>query len=144
MKIEIMEGHNALEVIIKCQTATEEVHKIKNLICSYTKKISCIKDEITHLIDAREILYFESVDKITFLYTQADVYELSFKLYELEAMLSYIGFIRSSKSQVLNTYKIESLRPDFGGRMEVTMQGGELLIVSRQYAKILRERLGLR
>ena len=144
MKIEIKEGHNALEVIIKCQTATEEVSKIKNLLSSHAKKISCTKDGSTHLVDAREILYFESVDKVPFLYTETDVYELSLKLYELEEMLSYIGFIRSAKSQIINTYKIESLRPDFGGRLEVTMQGGERLIVSRQYAKILKERLGLR
>jgi len=144
MKIEIKEGHNALEVIIKCQTATEEISKIKNLLNSHAKKISCTKDGSTHLVDAREILYFESVDKVPFLYTETDVYELSLKLYELEEMLSYMGFIRSAKSQIINTYKIESLRPDFGGRLEVTMQGGERLIVSRQYAKILKERLGLR
>ena len=144
MKIEIKEGHSTLEVLIKCQTATEEVQRLKNLLQTHTKKLSCTKDGTTHLVDAREILYFESVDKIPFLYTQTDVYELSLKLYELEEMLSGMGFIRSAKSQIINTYKIASLRPDFGGRLEVTMQGGERLIVSRQYAKILKERLGLR
>jgi len=72
------------------------------------------------------------------------VYELPLKLYELEEILASAGFIRSAKSQVLNLYKIDSLCPDFGGRIEVTMQNGERLIVSRQYAKQLKERLGIK
>ncbi|MCL2592829.1 MAG: LytTR family transcriptional regulator DNA-binding domain-containing protein, partial [Defluviitaleaceae bacterium] len=86
----------------------------------------------------------ESVDKRTFLYTEIDVYELQLKLYEVEEMLGSAGFIRSAKSQIINTYKIESLRPDFGGRIETTMAGGEKLIVSRQYASSLKEKLNLK
>ena len=108
------------------------------------RKISCTKDGITHLVDTGEVLYFESVDKKSFLYTESDVYELSLKLYEIEETLSDVGFIRSAKSQILNTHKIASLCPDFGGRIETTMISGEKLIVSRQYAKLLKERLGIR
>ena len=32
------------------------------------------KDSITYLIDARDVLYFESVDKQSFLYTESEVY----------------------------------------------------------------------
>ena len=96
------------------------------------------------MIDTGDILYFESVDKSSFLYTESDVYELSLRLYEIEEILSDAGFIRSAKSQILNTHKIASLCPDFGGRIEVTMMGGERLIVSRQYAKLLKERLGIK
>jgi len=144
MKIQIVEGHDSIEVTIKCPKATEDINKLELLLNSHAKKLSCIKDGITYLIDAGEILYFESVDKNSFLYTESDVYELSLKLYEIEEMLSDMGFIRSAKSQIINTYKIASLRPDFGGRIEVTMIGGERLIVSRQYAKSLKERLGIR
>jgi len=144
MKIEIVEGHNGVEVVIRCHKVTEDIRKLESLLYSYAKKISCTKDGITHLVDTGDVLYFESVDKQAFLYTESDIYELSLKLYEIEEMLSDIGFIRSAKSQVLNIHKIASLRPDFGSRIEVTMQGGERLIVSRQYAKLLKERLGIR
>ena len=144
MKIEIIEGYNGVEIIIKCPKATEDIRKLESLLLSFAKKLSCTKDGITHLIDTRDVLYFESVDKQTFLYTESDVYELSLRLYEIEQMLSDAGFIRSAKSQILNTHKIASLCPDFGGRIEVTMAGGEKLIVSRQYAKLLKERLGIR
>jgi len=124
--------------------ATEDIRKLEFLLHSYAKKLSCTKGGVTYLIDTQDVLYFESVDKQSFLYTELEVYELPLKLYEIEEMLSDSGFIRNAKSQILNTHKIASLCPDFGSRIEVTMQGGERLIVSRQYAKSLKERLGIK
>jgi len=144
MKIKIIEGYDGIEVTIRCPKETEDIRKLMALMHSHAHKLSCTKDGTTHLVDTADVLYFESVDKQAFLYTETDVYELPLKLYELEEMLSDAGFIRSAKSQVLNTHKIESMRPDFGGRIEVTMMGSERLIVSRQYAKLLKERLGIR
>jgi len=144
LKIEIVEGFDSVEVTIKCIETTDDIRKLESLLHSYAKKLSCTKDGVTHLIDTGDVLYFESVDKQAFLYTESDIYELSLKLYEIEEILSDAGFIRSAKSQILNMHKIASLCPDFGGRLEVTMQGGEKLIVSRQYAKLLKERLGIR
>ena len=144
MKIEIVEGFSKVEVTIKCPKATEDIRKLESLLHSYEKKLSCTKYGTTYLIDIKDVLYFESVDKQSFLYTESEVYELPLKLYEIVEVLSDSGFIRSGKSQVLNTHKIASLCPDFGGRIEVTMKGGEKLIVSRQYAKSLKERLGIR
>ena len=144
MKIKIVERLGDVEVTIKCPEITEDIRKLESLLHGYAKKLSCNKGGTTYLVDTRDVLYFESVDKQSFLYTESEVYELSLKLYEIEEMLSDAGFIRSAKSQILSTHKIASLCPDFGGRIEVTMQGGERLIVSRQYAKSLKERLGIR
>jgi len=144
LKIEIIEGFDDVVVTIKCPKATDSIRKLESLLHSYAKKISCSKGGMTYLIDTRDVLYFESVDKKSFLYTESEIYELPLKLYEIEEMLFDAGFIRSAKSQILNTHKIASLRPDFGGRIEVTMQGGERLIVSRQYSKSLKERLGIK
>ena len=41
----------------------------------------------------------------------------------------------------MNFLKIRSIRPDFGGRLTLTMENGEQLSVSRQYAAVLREKL---
>lgn len=144
MKIEIQEGFTATEVIIKCSTITEEIRKMETLLLhGFEPKLSGIKAGATHLIDKQDIFYFESVDKQTFLYTQDDVYKIALKLYEIENILTDFGFFRNSKSQIVNIAKIESLRPDFDGRMELLLKNNEKVIVSRQYAKILKERLGL-
>ena len=144
MKIEIQEGHNAVEIIIKCPQVTEAVIRMKSLLSSCDQRLSCVKDGVIHLINKHDVFYFESVDKRCFAYTADDVYETPLRLYELEELLSDSGFIRSSKSQILNIAKIKTLCPDFGGRLEVVMENEEILIVSRQYSKSAKERLGLK
>jgi len=145
MKIEIREGFTELEVLIKCCKITEKVKNIESyLLHGFKEKLSATQNGTIHLIDRQDIFYFESVDRQTFLYTADEVYEISLKLYEIENLLAASGFFRNSKSQILNIAKIESLRPDFGGRLELVMKNGEQAVVSRQYAKLLKERLRLK
>jgi len=143
LKIKIQEGFNSIEVVIKCPEATNEIRKMESLLHGSEQRLSCTKNGTTHLVDKHDILYFESVDKHCFSYTANSMYETSLKLYEIEEILTDVGFFRNAKSQVLNIAKIKSLCPDFGGRIEVTMDNDEVLITSRQYAKLLKERLDL-
>jgi len=144
MKVNVVEGYSEVEITIKCPQVTDDIHRITQLLHMYEKKIPCAKEGKTHLISVGDVLYFEAVDKRVFLYTNADIYELALKLYEIEEMLNEAGFIRSSKSQIVNIAKIASLVPDFGGRIEAAMENGEKIIISRQYAKLLKERLGIK
>lgn len=144
MKINILEGFDNIEVTIKCPQITNEINKLEALLQSVDQKLCCVKDGTTHLLDAKDVLYFESVDKQSFAYTQADVYAFALRLYEIEEILAAAGFVRSAKSQIINLHKVTALRPDFGGRLEVTIAGNEKLIISRQYAKFIKERLGIR
>lgn len=144
MKITINEGFPETEITINCNSENDDILKIVSILQSFDKKITGTKDGQTHIIDSSEVLYFDSVDKESFIYSSNDIFETTLKLYEIEERLSEADFFRSSKSQVINISKISSLCPDFGGRIELTMINGEKLIVSRQYAKTLKERLGLR
>ena len=146
MKVVIQEGYDDVEIIIRCPEATNEIRRIEALLhdCKQTSRLSCTLQGETRLINIRDILYFESVDKRCFLYTVDNVYETVLKLYELEEMLESSGFLRNSKSQILNIARINSICPDFGGRIEAIMDNGEKLIISRQYSKILKERLELK
>jgi len=145
MKVKIQEGFADTEVVIKCTEITEEIRKMESLLLyGFEQRLPAVKDGATHLINKQDIFYFESVDRQSFLYTASDVYEFSLKLYEIENILTDVGFFRNSKSQILNIAKIESLHPDFDGRMEAMMKNGEQVVISRQYARILKERLGLK
>ena len=144
MRIDIQEGFPSVEVIIKCPEVTEEIHRMASLLQDSRQKLNGIKDGLNYLINRHDVFYFESVDKRCFIYTANEVYETGFKLYEIEEQLTESGFFRNSKSQVLNIAKIKSLCPDFAGRIEASMENGEILIVSRQYSKLLRERLKLK
>ena len=90
-----------------------------------------------------EVLYFESVDNRTFLYTESEVLEVKQRLYELEDVLSEKDFIRISKSQIVNVNKIHALRPELNRTIEATMCNGERLSISRKYAAAVRELLEL-
>lgn len=82
------------------------------------------------------------MEKRTFLYTDREVYETPLRLYELEDRLESCDFFRASRSSIINFNQIQSLKPEFGGTMQVTMTNGERLNVSRQYAKQIKEKLG--
>lgn len=144
MKITINEGSPETEITINCSEATDEILKMVSILRSFDKKLTGTKDGRIHIIDADDVLYFDTVDKQAFIYTAGDFYETPLKLYEIEERLSGASFFRSSKSQIISIAKIVSLCPDFGGKIEVTMVNGEKLLVSRQYTRELKEKLGLR
>ena len=144
VKITIQEDERQkeLEIVIHCGKADEQVSRLIALLSNLDKKLTGVKDGRTFVLEPARILYFESVDKKTFAYAESEVYEISLRLYELEERLPR-DFFRASKSAIINISKIKSLMPDFGGRLEVTLVSGERLIVSRQYAQDLKNKLEL-
>ncbi|MDR2546113.1 MAG: LytTR family transcriptional regulator DNA-binding domain-containing protein [Lachnospiraceae bacterium] len=144
MKIIVNEGQAELVITIDCPLYTPQISQMVAELRSFGQKLSGTKDGQTHLIERQDVFYVESVDKRCFIYTEADVYETSQKLYQFEECQGDLHFFRSSKSQVVNIMKISSLCPDFGGRIEIVMENGEKLVVSRQFARTLKERLGVK
>ncbi len=144
MKITIQENELQIEteVVIHCRQADVETLKLVAALKGLDKKLTGTKDGRTYVVDPSCVLYFESVDKKTFVYTETDVLETSLRLYELEERLPR-DFFRASKSAIVNIAKIKSILPDFGGRLEVTLINGERLLVSRQYAHDLKTKLEL-
>ena len=131
------------EVIINCRETTPQILKVIALLRASDKKITGMREGRTYILEASKILYIDTVDKKTFFYTSKEVYETPLRLYELEEQLISSDFFRASKSTIINFNQIQSLRPDFGGRMLVQMNNGENLNVSRQYVSTIKEKLGL-
>jgi two-component system response regulator LytT len=132
------------EITIKCNCRNEEVEKIIAMLCMIDKKLTGTKGNQTYILDVTRILYIDTVDKKTFFYTEADVYETPLKLYELEEQLIANDFFRASKSCIINFNQIKSLKADIDGRILVTMNNEEKLFVSRQYAITIKQKLGVR
>jgi DNA-binding LytR/AlgR family response regulator len=148
MKIVINESRTQeeTEIIINCKTADDEILKLVSSLREYdtmASQLAGFKDGKTYLVEPADVLYFDTVDKKTFIYTENDVLETGLRLYELEARMKSGHFFRASKSAVVNIAKIKTIVPDFGGRLEVTLLNGEKLLVSRQYAAVLKTKLGL-
>lgn len=144
MNIRIIENINeALQVIIKCPKADEEVTRLKAHIEMFDNKLRAKDGDKTFLINPMDVLYFEAVDNRTFLYTETDVLEIKQRLYELEVALSDKDFIRISKSQIVNINRIKSLRPELNRTLTAEMNNGEILSVSRHYVKSIRTLLSV-
>lgn len=89
-------------------------------------------------VDVVDILYIESVDGRTFIYTETNVLQSKHRLYELEGMLDEGEFFRCSKSTIVNLRKIVKLRPEIARNILATLSNGEVIIVSRRYASRLK------
>jgi len=145
MKITIQTDASVQEttISITCKEIAPELERLIEALRLSDKKLSVKINGEVHLIDLKQILYAEVVDRCTFIYTENGVFESALRLYELELMLSEHNFFRVNKSTLLNLNKIESLKSDIDRRIRVTLKNGYQLIISRAYAEDFKARLGV-
>lgn len=135
---------NEVELSITCNQLTPEIEKLLSVIRMMNMQITGSKNGEIYLLDAEQILYIDTADKKTFLYTKDNVYETDLHLYELEEQLAQVGFFRANKSCIINLKHILSLKADFERKIRVTLCNGEQLIISRQYADFVKKKLGVK
>lgn len=145
MKIEIKVDNSIEEtcIHISCSQLTPELEKLIAMMRILERQFVVSAEGETFLLDVSEILYIEAVDRKTFVYTDKGVYESGLRLYELEEQLEECGFFRASKSCLIQLRAVRSLKRDINRRIRVTMENGEVIMVSRQYAEELKRRLGI-
>jgi DNA-binding LytR/AlgR family response regulator len=142
ININIDNRYTETEITINCATVSDELENIIATLRAFDSKLTGVKTGQTFILDASQILYIDTVDKKTFLYTESDVYESSLRLYELEEKLSANDFFRAGKSSIINFNKIKALKSDIDGRIIVVMENKEKLVVSKQYASFIKNKLG--
>ena len=145
MKIVIRTGEDVedMEVVIACRAMTPELEKVIATLRMLDRQVTARRNGEIFLLDASDILYADTVDKKNFVYKSLQVFESDLRLGELEHQLEAMGFLRAGKSCILNMRHIRSLKADYDRRIKVTMENGEQLVVSRQYAQELKRRLGV-
>jgi len=143
MKITINtdERYTETEININCNCISENIEKLLSAIRMLDMKLTCRKDGQQHYVDITQIIYIESIDKRTFIYTVSDVYESPFKLSELEEKLAKLDFLRASKNCLFNIRHLHSLKSDLEQRLILTMEKDIKIIVSRQYSGAVKEKL---
>lgn len=118
-------------------------NETKKHIEAFEEKLDAIDNDKHYLVSPLDVFYFESVDNRTFLYTEKQVLEVRKRLYELEESLSDKDFVRTSKSQLVNVNKIKLLKPELNRSITAEMINGEILFISRRYAKQIRTLLSI-
>ena len=92
ISINIDEDVKDTEISISCNRLTPKIEKILATLRILDRQLMAVKGDETYLLDVSKIIYIESVDRKTFVYTSDDYYESKLKLYELEEQLCECGF----------------------------------------------------
>lgn len=129
------------ELILRYQNLNQEVEHIMNFMSFSEKKLVGTKDGYQIVVDVKQILYIESVDRKTFVYLKDDVVRVEYTLTQLERMMNSPRFFRCSKSMIMNIDKVKVLDSLASNRIDATMCNGEHIIISRTYASEFRRRL---
>ncbi|MCR4642434.1 MAG: LytTR family transcriptional regulator DNA-binding domain-containing protein [Lachnospiraceae bacterium] len=133
---------------IRAVEVSEEIRSAVDLLENNCRSIAVSRaDEErnpgeSYMLGTNLIYYTESIDKRTYVYTKEACYETKYRLYELEELLS-AGFLRVSKSMVVNIRKIRSVKSELNGRMTAELLNGEKIVISRSYVKDLKRKLGV-
>ena len=81
MEVEIVKhAKRTLKVMIACYEENEQVKKLKRHIELFDEKLQGKKGTEIVFVEIADVLYFETVDNRTFLYTAKDVIEIEQKL----------------------------------------------------------------
>lgn len=132
------------EIILRCRELDEEMLHVLSLLKSGLQTLwTWTEDRQMVCLRPGEVLYAESVDERTWLCCEDAVWPTALTLAELEARYEVLGFCRVSRSMVVNLHGIRQLKSCPGSRIEATMRNGERVMISRHYAPLLRERLGM-
>ena len=129
------------EVTIAYREMTTSVQRVSEYVQNVERTILCKKDNEEYNICINDIFYFESVDKKVFVYCETAVYGSNYKLYELEEMLSRAGFVRVSKSVLLNLEKLTGIKTLVNSKLEAKLSNGESVCVTRKYLKDIKHEL---
>ncbi|MCL2570792.1 MAG: LytTR family transcriptional regulator DNA-binding domain-containing protein [Defluviitaleaceae bacterium] len=130
-----------VEIRIKYAAMNKDVERIVAALEAINTRIKCTLEGREKFIIVSDIYYFESVDKMTFVYCEREVYRTELRLYQLVKDLAHLGFVQISKSCVLNINMLDSITPLLNSRMEATLKNSERLFVTRKYLENIRQAL---
>lgn len=145
MKVEVKNDLDSGSVFVEihCTDITDEINKLERYIKRYKAAIPATADGEKVNLATEAILYIESVDKRTFIYTENRVLMTEKRLYELEEILDKRDFFRCSKSAIIHLNKIVKLKPEITRNILATLSNGENIVISRRYAAELKKLLGI-
>jgi DNA-binding LytR/AlgR family response regulator len=136
------------EIVINCGPQYEKlpqlVAAIKNIENDKEdghERIPSRKDGIDYALNAKKIVYTDTNERRSFIYTIDECYESGLKLYELEEKLKDIDFMRVNKSCIINFEYIKKIESDLDRKLLLTMKNNMRVVVSRLYSGDFRKRL---
>lgn len=143
MKIEIViKDLEEPHVVIYAKEITSEICEIVDYLKNENEVIVAADNEKTHILHKSEIVLIRVEGTATMIYCNQKRYVAKKRLCDLEKSLG-TGFIRISKSTIINMKYISYVEPYFNGTMFVMMKDGTKDYISRKYLPDLKKKLGI-
>ena len=105
--------------------------------------IFALKNDVMYKVSINSALYFESRDKKTYIILMNGSYPVKKRLFEIEESYGDKGFLRISKSVIVNMSKIIQVNMCEDRTILATLSNKEKVRVSRQYVKEFKNNLSL-
>lgn len=143
MRITINEDSQVedIHIAITCPKVNEQVTRILESINAWGAKLSGVYEGEVYVLKSEDVFYIESVEGKTFFYTAEKVLETPLRLFEMEERLANTEFVRVSKQMIVNFDKVQAIKPCINMRLQLILNNGEAVIVSRQYASVIKEKI---
>lgn len=110
---------------------------------SLPRRVAARQGKRIVLLGLREVTHFAIEDTLVFAHTREGRFLVEKTIAQVEEWLEPAGFFRISRAAVVNLEFARELMPWFSGTWRLKLSSGEELDVSRERAKLLKDRLGL-
>lgn len=143
MKLEINLSADIEEpyVVINTREITDEIKELSAYIQNLEKVIAVYEEENIVVLQPEEIYMITSKGRSVDIFCKDKAYTSKRCLYEFEAMLKS-GFMRISKTTIVNLRQLSRVEPSFSG-MLVVLKNGKKDYISRKYLPQFKKYLGL-
>jgi len=142
LRIEVSDGTQEDEVIIRCGRVDETVEKLKEYVLSLSSPgVEFYKGTQVYYFPVEEILFFETDGEQVYAHSANDAFKVKHRLYELEKILPR-KFVRAAKGTIVNTARIHAINRNLTSASQIRFIGTHKHIyVSRHYYKSLKEKM---
>lgn len=128
------------EILITCREYSDKTRYLEDLIkhvIGIDHELMLTLSDTQYFVPKADILFFESLEGKVATHTADKMYYTTYKLYELEKLLPP-AFVRISKSCIVNTAHILSIKKNLAGASEIAFRDGiKKVYASRNYYKTL-------
>jgi DNA-binding LytR/AlgR family response regulator len=145
LNIEHRKTHKDIEISIIYPEKNKTVERLISFVNSLSVKIEGYAEDGIKQINASDIYYIESEDKIAVIFCEKEYYRTKYRLYQMSEKLADLGFVQISKYCLININKLDKIIPLSNRRMEAILKNGKQVFITRKYLydikRVLQENL---
>ena len=144
VEIRIEPGRREPKVVILASEESEELRRLAESLSALPMgPIPVGRGEEKLLLPQGEFLRFYADGKGVSAQTEAELYTVHLRLYELEERLDATRFVRISNGEIINLDRVTAVDLSLSGTIRMTLDGAVNAYVSRRYVKKIKETLNL-